>query len=110
MSTVGKQRLLLTLQEQTLTSDGGGGFSASWADVAEQPQIHVEIEALSGGEKFINRQIAFRATHRISMRYRADIDATMRLTDGPAIYGILSVLDPDGQQRSLSVIAEYRTA
>lgn len=108
---IGKMAKIMTLQTCVLTPDGGGGFTQTWQDVPTFPTVHAEIEAVSGAERFSARQPVFRATHKLSIRYRDDILPGMRLVDGAeAVYDIVSVLDPDGRQKTLSVMVETLSA
>ena len=41
------------------------------------------------------------ATHRVTLRWRAGVDAGQRLRDGTHLYDIRAVADPDGDRRRL---------
>lgn len=108
---IGKMAKIMTLQTRILAPDDGGGFTETWQNAAAFPTVHIEIEAVSGAERFSARQPVFRATHKLSMRYRDDVLPGMRLVDTEEIvYNIVSVLDPDGRQKMLSVMVETQSA
>lgn len=107
---IGDLSHLLTLQERTLTPDGGGGFTMVWQDVASVPTLYAAVEALSGGERQEALQLVSAVTHRITLRYREDVSADMRFVEGSAVYYIMSAQDPDGTKKRLQVIAELKSA
>lgn len=98
-------RTPMTLQEKILTADGAGGYSASWQNVASNPDVFVALQAATGREDVRGHKLAQRVTHRIVMRYRADVTTDMRLYDGERAYDIVSVLDRDGRKMFLEVLA-----
>lgn len=108
---IGKMAKIMTLQNCVLTPDDGGGFTQAWQNIAAFPTVHVEIEAVSGAERFSTRQPVFRATHKVSLRFRDDILPGMRLVDDTdVVYNIVSVLDSDGRKKTLSVMLETQSA
>lgn len=60
------------------------------------------ISGLSGIE---SPAIQASADHRIQIRYREDLTVRDRLHLGDRVFEIVSSVDPDGQQRSLSILA-----
>lgn len=103
---IGQLKNRLTLQEQILTPDIGGGFTAEWHDVTLHPVIFAKIEQLSASVAFYNRQLANMATHRITIRHRSDITPQMRLIEEDKVYTITSAHDPDGKGLYLEVMAQ----
>lgn len=79
-----KLRQRVTLQEETQTADGVGGYTRSWNDVAE---LWVEISPLNGKEKLFAMQRQSTVTHRVVLRFRDGIKASQRLMfDNRALY------------------------
>lgn len=102
---IGDFRHILTLQSRTRLDDGAGGFSESWTDVAADPLVYAAVRAVGGGEALRAGQRQSVTTYRITMRYRADVTADMRLTDGVHFYNIVAALDRDGRRQYLEVTA-----
>lgn len=50
--TIGDMKEPLTLQQETLTPDGGGGFARAWEDVAE---VFARIEETGGAPLWKSR-------------------------------------------------------
>ena len=102
---IGSLRHMLRLQEKASTPDGGGGFTYVWQDVASNPEVYASIEALSGREDLRHYRLLTAVTHRLQIRYRDDVTADMRLTDGVNHYEIAAVLDRDGRKKLLDIVA-----
>lgn len=100
--SIGQLKNLLVIEEPVLAPDGGGGFTVSWQEVAE---VYADIAELAGSEPLQHRQLSSRMPCRITLLYRADIRADMRLTGGGRSYGIVSLRDPDGKGAYLEIIA-----
>lgn len=103
--SIGKLRHKMSLQQQVLTPDGGGGFTASWQEVAE---IYADIAELTGGESLDAGQLAAVTPCRITILYRGDVTPAQRLATGSRIYDIVSARDPDGSKAWLEIIARLR--
>ena len=101
-------RHVLSLQQKTMTPDGGGGFSITWSNVASNPVLHAGIIAMGGPKRFMHRQFLCDGTVKMRIRYRDDVTDDMRLTDGSRHYYIQSVQDSDGKKAFLDIIAEKR--
>ncbi len=98
----------VTLQAVTRTPDGGGGFTESWSDLADAPTVYAAIRPLSGAEVFRFRQVSTEATHRIVIRYRADLTPARRIVHASDVYDIVSVVDADGRREFLDITAILR--
>ena len=106
---IGRMRHFLTVQEEVLSPDGGGGFTSAWQDLTTTPKVYAEITALSGTYRQSLRQMTATATHRLRLHYRRDITAGMRLVAGDMIYNILHAADTDGTEKFLTLLAETRS-
>lgn len=93
----------VTLEAQTLTLDGGGGYTASWSTLAT---VWAAIEPIGGAVVFGPDASEARVRFRISIRRRADVFAGMRVNDGGRLYGIKAVLDDGPQSQFLTLMAE----
>lgn len=88
----GKLRHLITLQRPTRTQDTTtGAITEGWTDVAT---VWAAIEPLSAREFVGSQAVQSEVTTRITIRFRDDVDATMRATYRGKIYNIQAVL-PD---------------
>lgn len=88
----------LTVQEQQVVSDGQGGRTTVWADLETTPKVWAAIYPLSARESFAAQQVGHTTTHRILIRYRADLTPAMRLLYGDrefTIDGMVNVREAD---------------
>lgn len=106
---INEMRHRTTVQRQVRTQDGGGGFTEVWQNLAAVPEVYAAIVPLSGSEQLRYHQLAAAVTHRITIRYRSDVTAAMRLTSGGKIYNITSVTDKDGRGTLLEIMATVQT-
>lgn len=90
----GLLRHRVTIQQRTETRDPDtGAVSFAWVDVAT---VWAAVEPLSARE-FIAAQAAHsKVSARITIRYRADITAAMRIVHGSTLYNIEGVI-PDNR-------------
>lgn len=95
---VGALRRRLVLESAVATPDGVGGTTKAYETVAA---LWAQVEWLSGGEHWRRGRPEQAATHRITMRWRAGVDASQRLRDGERLFDIRAVADPDGSRRRL---------
>jgi len=94
----GAMRSELSLQVQAETSDGMGGLHGAWTQIAT---VHARIEPLTQQSRFLADQTDAVLTHRIVMRFRADVASGMRLVKQARVFDILTVHDPDESGRYL---------
>lgn len=94
----GALRSELSLQRATLTADGLGGHAESWSEVAT---LFARVEPVSAGTRFGADQTVETVTHRIIVRFRADLASGMRLARGGRVFEVVSVHDPDETGRYL---------
>lgn len=105
----GDLRTRITFQKPTIITDAGGAQSETYANVTPDPTVWAKWvndhgqEALSTGA-FTSAQ---RAT--ITIRHRADVDTTWRITWGGETWKILSVDRVQHKNRYVEMIAERVT-
>ncbi len=102
MSSLGKLRQRITLQQEVRTADLGGGASLLWQDVA---MVWAEIEVLRGFENVQAQALQSQVNAKIHIRFRSDVHAGMRAVLGNKIYVLEAVYDPDGMRRFLILLA-----
>ena len=103
---VGALRRRLVLEAPVSMPDGLGGATESFETVAA---LWAQVEWLSGGERWRSGRPEQFASHRITLRWRAGLDAGQRLRDGARIFDIRAVADPDGGRRRLICLVEEIT-
>ena len=74
--TAGMLREPVTVQRQVSVSDGMGGQAIQWIDLYT---TRADVRPLSGREAVQAMQLQASVTHRVYMRYRADLTAADRL-------------------------------
>lgn len=92
----GKLRHLLSLQRRAVAKDPDtGAVSETWPEVAK---VWASIEPLSAREFVAAQGVQSEVTTRITIRYRSDVNATMRLEYAArgVIYNIQGVLPDKG--------------
>ena len=102
-SPVGMMRRRLLLERPVGTPDGIGGETRGYALVAA---VWAQVEWLSGEERWRAGRPEQALSHRISLRWRAGVDAGQRLRDAAQVFEIRAVADPDGGRRRLVCLAE----
>jgi SPP1 family predicted phage head-tail adaptor len=110
-NTSSSLRHRVTLQEEVQTSDGAGGYTRSWQNVAD---LWAEITTINiksyGQEKFFAGKMQAKITHKITIRYRAGVTAAMRLVFGSNIFNIRSVFNRDENNEILELLVEEGVA
>lgn len=92
---IGRLRHRLTIEQPIRSGDDGGGATLTWGPVAS---VWAEVIARSGREIVQGNRTTARSNYRIVMRYRADLDPTMRLRSAERIFEILAIRDEDGRK------------
>ena len=100
---VGAMRRRLVLEAPIGMADGLGGSQQSFARVAA---IWAQVEWLAGAERWREGRPEQVGSHRITLRWRAGLDASQRFRDGERLYAIRALGDPDGSRRRLICLAE----
>lgn len=103
----GRLNSRVKIQSDAKTSDGAGGFTlAAPALVAE---VWANVEPLEGDEQIAAMQTEARATHRVTMRYREDVKASMRLLLGARVLEIVGApIDTDERHSTLTMLCRER--
>jgi SPP1 family predicted phage head-tail adaptor len=93
----------LALQAPVGVPDGAGGLSVTYQPVAT---LWADVRWLSGDERRVADRPEQAARYEITLRWRAGIDAGMRLAGSGRLFGIISVGDPDGKRCRLVCLCE----
>ena len=95
----------LTLEEAQRVSDGGGGFTETWVEVAI---VSAGLRPSGGSESVDSGRLAGRVSHEIVLRYRAGVTPAMRFRMGTRVFHILAAIDEGERQRWLRCLCEER--
>lgn len=87
---VGPLRFLATVKELEKVQDEVGGVRENWQDVGK---AWVDVQYITGSEKYIAHEKYTDATHKVFMRYFAGITPEMRIDIKGKIYEIVAVQD-----------------
>ncbi len=96
---IGALRHSVTIQTPSLTADGDGGQSTTWATLAT---VFAAIEPVSQVERQSNQTVLSLSTHVIRVRYLAGVTTKSRVVFGARIFGI------DGVENVAERSAELR--
>ncbi|MGO4173582.1 phage head closure protein [Bosea sp. TAF32] len=102
-AAIGRLRRRLTLEAPVSTPDELGGVTQVFEVVAA---FWAQVEWLAGAEQWRQGRPEQVGTHRVTLRWRGDLDGGKRLRDGDRIFDIRTVADPDGSRRRLVCLAE----
>ena len=92
-----------TLEAQTLTPDGAGGYSGSWDAIA---LVWAAIEPIAGADVYGPDTTESRVRYRITIRRRTDVIAGMRVTANGRVFRITAVLDDGPRTQFLTLLTE----
>lgn len=93
----GDLRHRLTIQQKSVTQNTYGEEIATWSTLTI---VWGSVEDLSGREFYESRQVpAAEVTTRVRIRYRSDVEPTMRVIHGSRTLEIVAVLEPEGRKR-----------
>jgi len=102
-SDPGRLRVRLELERATPTSDGAGGSTLEWDEIA---MVAADIEPIRADERTAGEGVADLALQKIAIRWRADISSGDRFRLGERLFRIRSITDPDEDGRYLVCICE----
>ena len=105
--SIGRLRRRLVLEAPVAMPDGLGGATQGFVTAAA---FWAQLEWLAGSEQWQRGRPEQRASHRVTLRWRADLDAGKRLRDGERLFDIRAVADPDGGRRLLVCLVEEVTS
>ncbi|MBF0786100.1 head-tail adaptor protein [Muribacter muris] len=106
MVRAGKFDKVITLQKQVSRQNSYGGVIQEWQDIA---QLRASIEPLQGREFFSGAVQLGEKVCRIRIRYRSNLDRTMRVKYGDRIFEITNIIDSKERHEELQLICQERT-
>jgi len=101
MMKIGELNKRITLMYQTKVPDGMGGFTVSWVTAAE---IFGAIWPVSAKEVIEAAQPTMTVTHRIRIRYRANLKSSWRIKFANRYFNIVSIIDINMQHKFLDIL------
>jgi SPP1 family predicted phage head-tail adaptor len=100
---IGVLRHRLTIEAAVDMDDDAGGTTRIWQVVG---QLWAMIEPVRGQTEDIAQARDQVVTHRVTARWRNDIDGNTRLTLGARVFQIQAAFDPDGTSRRLICLVQ----
>ena len=104
MTDPGKLNRRLTLEAPAENADGSGGVTRSHEAIAT---LWASVEPVSARANVAADALGANVTHRIRIRYSADITLRHRFREGETILRIVTIRERD--KRFLDIDAEQRT-
>lgn len=92
----------ITIEQNTATQDAIGQPISAWSTLA---QLWAHVMFVNGKEAIKSEIETASKKASARIRYRSDIDTTMRVTFEAETYNIISVL-PDANKRHLDLVIE----
>lgn len=100
---IGELKERVTLQYQTKTPDGLGGFTTSWVDAAT---VWAAVWPVSAKETITSMATTMTITHRVRIRYRSVLRSSWRIVYAGRNFNIVSIIDPSEQHRWLDILCK----
>jgi SPP1 family predicted phage head-tail adaptor len=97
---IGSMDQRVTLQRRTGSKDAVGQQAFTWTDVCT---VWAQVQAVRGREFFAAAQAQQEQTVKVRIRYRTDIDATLRLVHKGVEHHITGVI-PVGRNEMLEIM------
>jgi SPP1 family predicted phage head-tail adaptor len=96
--TIGALRNRVTIEAPADAPDGAGGFTRSFAPLA---QVWAKIDPVSARDQFVEQRQEQSTTHVVTIRWRSDVKSQMRILHRGRKLLIQSVIDRDERRRFL---------
>ena len=107
--SAGKLREPVTFQRMTRTSDGAGGQTQSWGDIAGTPS-RAYVTPVSGSERYSFDRTQAIVRIKIVTRYNSDIKETDRVIIRGRAHNIRFVNNLEFQDKWLEIMVENGVA
>lgn len=99
----GQLRQRVTIESPTETQGSTGAITTTWSEV---DTVWAAVEPASGTERWVQSldvRLADRMT-RVRMRYRDDVDETMRITFGDLMMNVERIINQWSRDRELIIL------
>lgn len=107
---IGKLDQRITFQRKTLTSDGAGGTTAAWADLADNATVWANVKAKAGREGMVNDRMTATFVSVFTIRNRSDLLPQDRIVWGGVYYNIRAFMSEGARPQYLAIEAERGVA
>jgi SPP1 family predicted phage head-tail adaptor len=97
---IGNLRHRIELQTQSVARTSFAGKTTTYATIAT---VWASIEPLRGKEVILAQQNQSEQTHRVTIRYRAGVNTSMRFKFGSRIMRIISVANVEERNKWLEL-------
>lgn len=105
VANAGQLDQIITLQQRVPSVDGAGQDNYTFANLASVPEEWANAQPLRGGEYFAASQMQATVDVKFTIRYRSDLDSTMRVLWRGEPYDIVSPpIDPHGRREWLELM------
>jgi SPP1 family predicted phage head-tail adaptor len=94
----------VTIQYPAKTKNSFNEDVETWTDLATN--IWCSIEPVSGGERWLSQERVSEATFKMKMRYRANLNSTMRAKYKNRYFQFLAVLNLNEDSKELLIPAK----
>ena len=101
---IGALNKIISIEAPTKAGDGMGGFVNTWAEMASN--VPAAIWPTSAKELVAADSVSMVVSHRIRIRYRKDIRASWRIKYKNAFYNIVSIVNPNMENKILDIMAK----
>lgn len=99
----GQLRHRLVIESAATTSDAQGGVTTIWTTF---DTLWAKIEPMTGAELLQAQALQSSTSHRITIRYRSGILASMRGRFGARIFNFRSILNMDEKNQTIEILAD----
>jgi len=93
----------ITIEQSVNTENESGGFTTSWDEV---DIVWAEILPIRADEKLRFGKVNAEISHKITIRYLANLTEDMRIDFGGRYFNIRSIINPQERNEYLEIIAE----
>lgn len=107
MTDPGQLRERLKIEQALLSTRDDGGLTVTWSTLAK---VWARVQPLRGREALAAQQLESSLTHRVTIRYRSDIRAAMRLDWNGLKLNIRTVGNPDERRHFTELMCEQGVA
>jgi SPP1 family predicted phage head-tail adaptor len=90
MLRAGDLREHVTIQQKTNTANGQGGRTSTWSTLAT---VFAKVEAVDGAETIAAGGVTALQRYRVTIRYRADVGPTNRISWTPYLSSTARTLE-----------------
>ncbi len=97
----GKIRERIEIQEPTVSQDADGAATVSFATIA---RVWAGVEPLYGNEALIAQQVNAGVSHRVRIRYLADVTTKHRILYRSRILDINAIINVDERREQIEML------